>query len=597
MMKLFERVNKLLANMTIEEKIGQMTQVDHRAISPKEVTSWFLGSVLSGGGANPNPNNPQKWADMVLSYRKAALETRLGIPLIYGVDAVHGHSNVAEATIFPHNIGLGATRDPDLVKRIARATALETSATGVTWNFAPCVAVPQDIRWGRTYEGFSEDSEVVADLGAAYIYGLQNDGELGSPGSVLACPKHFVGDGATTWGTTQEYAWITNNEQAITDQYKIDQGDVQISEDQLRKIHLTPYIAAINAGARSIMISFSSWNGVKMHAHRRLLTDVLKGELGFDGFLVSDWQAIDQLSPDYYQCVVSSINAGLDMIMVPFQYQRFITTLKQAVENGDISTARINDAVRRILKAKFELGLFERKFEDEPNLDTLGCDEHRQLAREAVRNSIVILKNDNKTLPIAKDIDRIMVAGPAADNIGLQCGGWTIEWQGDAGDITTGTSLLQAIRQTVSIATKIHHDDAGNFPDEIHADVGVVCLHEQPYAEGIGDRADLSLTDEEIDLIKRVRSRCQRVVVIIFSGRPLIITQQLSLADTWVAAWLPGTEGQGITDVLFGDYPPAGRLPYSWPRSISQIQQNDLQKGSGDQNPLFPIGYGLDFSR
>lgn len=590
----FERVEKLLANMTLEEKVGQMTQVDQRAIEPSDITRWFLGSVLSGGGANPQPNNPHNWADMVVAFQKAALETRLQIPVIYGVDAVHGHSNVIGATIFPHNISLGATRDPELVERIARATALETCATGVYWNFAPCVAVPQDIRWGRTYEGFSEDPELVAKLGAAYLTGLQNNQAFGSPGTILACPKHFVADGGTSWGTTPEYPWITDNEQMVIWNYQIDQGDAQISEEKLRKLHLKPYAAAVNAGALSIMVSFSSWNGAKMHAHRRLLTDVLKGELGFRGFLVSDWMAIDQLSPDYYQCVVASINAGLDMIMVPFKYQRFITTLLQAVENGDVSLARIDDAVHRILTVKAELGLFERKYEDEPGLDIMGSDEHRLLAREAVRKSLVVLKNDHNTLPINKDVNQIIIAGAAADSIGLQCGGWTIEWQGGTENITPGTSLLQAMRQTVSSQTRIRYDQTGTFSDEDYAEVGIVCLSEQPYAEGLGDRADLTLSEEEISLIERVRSRCQRLVVLIFSGRPLIITHQLSLADTWVAAWLPGTEGQGLTDVLFGDYRPTGKLPFTWPRALAQLPLNVEPNRTGDHAPLFPYGYGLD---
>lgn len=593
-MNKLERVGNLLANMTLEEKVGQMTQVDQRAIEPSDITRWFLGSVLSGGGANPQPNNPHNWADMVVAFQKAALETRLQIPVIYGVDAVHGHSNVIGATIFPHNISLGATRDSELVERIARATALETCATGVYWNFAPCVAVPQDIRWGRTYEGFSEDPELVAKLGAAYLSGLQNNHDFGSTGTILACPKHFVADGGTSWGTTPEYPWITDNEQMVIWNYQIDQGDAQISEEKLRKLHLKPYAAAVNAGALSIMVSFSSWNGAKMHAHRRLLTDVLKGELGFRGFLVSDWMAIDQLSPDYYQCVVASINAGLDMIMVPFKYQRFITTLLEAVENGDVSLARIDDAVYRILTVKAELGLFERKYEDEPGLDIMGSNEHRLLAREAVRKSLVVLKNDHNTLPISKDVDQIIIAGAAADSIGLQCGGWTIEWQGGIGNITPGTSLLQAVRQTVSPQTRIRYDQTGNFSDEDYAEVGIVCLSEQPYAEGLGDRADLTLSEEEISLIERVRSRCQRLVVLIFSGRPLIITHQLSLADTWVAAWLPGTEGQGLTDVLFGDYRPTGKLPFSWPRSLAQLPLNVEPNRTGDHAPLFPYGYGLD---
>ena len=588
------RVKALLESMTLAEKIGQMTQVDMRGIKPTDVTRWFIGSVLSGGGSSPTPNNPQNWAQMVSSYQEAAHQSRLGIPLIYGVDAVHGHNNVVGATIFPHNIGLGATRDPGLVKHIGRATAMEMSATGVFWDFAPCVAVAQDIRWGRTFEGFSENTEVVSELGVAYLRGLQ--GALGSPGTVLACPKHFVADGGTTWGTTRQSDGLTDNWQAADERYEIDQGDAQLDETTLRQVHLAPYVSSIQAGARSIMVSFSSWNGLKMHAHRTLLTDVLKGELGFNGFLVSDWQAIDQLAADYYECVVLSINAGLDMIMVPHEYQRFINTLKQAVQAGDVSNQRINDAVRRILTVKSELGLFERIGEDETRPEILGHDEHRRLAREAVRKSLVLLKNDDGALPIAKDTSDIVVAGAAANNIGLQCGGWTIEWLGGTGDITPGTTLLQAIRRTVSAGTTIHYDEAGRFSDDLKAEVGVVCLHELPYAEGVGDRADLSLNEGEISLIKRVRTRCRRLVVIIFSGRPLIITDQIPLAEAWVAAWLPGTEGQGIADVLFGDYPSVGKLPFTWPRSMSQIPlQSKGQPSVTSERALFQFDHGLTF--
>jgi beta-glucosidase len=588
-------VDALLENMTLAEKIGQMTQVDKRAVEPQEVTRWFIGSVISGGGSNPEPNNPQGWADMVCSYYEAALETRLGIPLIYGVDAVHGHSNVVGATIFPHNIGLGAARDADLVQRIGRATALEMSATGAYWNFAPCVAVPQDVRWGRTYEGYSEYTPLVTELGEAYLTGLRGS-DLASSGSVLACPKHFVGDGGTTWGSTPRYDWLDNYWQAVDERYKIDQGDAPIDEDTLYKTHLTPYLKAIDAGARSIMVSFSSWNGAKMHAHHRLLTEVLKGQFGFNGFLVSDWQAINQLSANYHESVVSSINAGLDMIMVPFEYERFITTLTEAVQLGDVPLERIDDAVRRILATKFELGLFERKTNDEPRIDVVGSTEHRQLAREAVRKSLVLLKNERNTLPIAKDTSQIIVAGAAGNNIGLQCGGWTIEWLGGDGPITEGTTLVQAMRHTVSSGTSIHYQETGDFPDNIVADVGIVCLHEPPYAEGVGDRADLRLSKEEIDLLGRVRARCHRLAVIIFSGRPLIITEQLPLADAWVAAWLPGTEGQGIADILFGDYRPTGKLPYTWYASMKQFQMNKNELSSvKDEGSLFPFDYGLTF--
>lgn len=584
------RADMLIAHMSLAEKIGQMTQVEQRAITPDEATRYRIGSILSGGGGNPSPNTPQTWAEMVHGFQAAALRTPLAIPLIYGADAVHGHSNVVGATIFPHNIGLGATRDAGLMERIGRATAVETSATGVLWNFAPCVAVPQDLRWGRTYEGFSQQTELVAELGAAYVRGLQ--GKLGAPGSVLACPKHFVADGGTTWGTSQQYAWLAGESQAADPHYQIDQGDARMDEATLRQIHLSPYTAAIQAGARSIMVSFSSWNGVKLHAHHYLLTQVLKGEFGFSGFLVSDWHAIDQLSADPYQCVVRSINAGLDMIMVPFEYRRFITLLTQAVEAGDVPPTRIDDAVRRILTVKFELGLFERRIELEPGPEMLGHAEHRRLAREAVRKSLVLLKNDGNTLPFSKHVAHVVLAGQAADDIGLQCGGWTIEWQGSAGDITPGASLLQAVRQAVSTGTRLHFSASGEFPAELHAEIGIVCLHERPYAEGVGDQADLSLAEVDRQLIQRVRAHCDRLTVILFSGRPLIITSHLPLADAWVAAWLPGTEGQGMADVLFGDYPFAGTLPYTWPRDAGQLSSHLDQRSNVDGSPLFPFGFG-----
>lgn len=587
------RVEDLLARMSLAEKIGQMTQVDKRAVNPSDVTDYFLGSVLSGGGANPTPNNPQQWADMVHELQMAALKTRLGIPLLYGVDGVHGHSNVVGAIIFPHNIGLGAAGDAELVERIGRATALELCATGVHWNFAPCVAVPQDIRWGRTYEGFSEDTRLVTELGSAYLTGLQGGNEFGTPGTTLACPKHFVADGGTIWGTTPIHDWLENNWQAADQRYKIDQGDARLDEATLFNVHLAPYLSAIEAGARSIMVSFSSWNGVKLHGHRYLMTEILKEQCGFPGFLVSDWQAIDQLSADYYSSVVTAINAGLDMIMVPMNYERFIATMRQAVTNGDISMERIDDAVDRILTVKFELGLFQRTAENEPPVEIVGTDKHRQLAREAVRKSLVLLKNENRTLPVAKDTPNIIVAGAAADNIGLQCGGWTIEWLGGTGEITKGTTLLQAIRQTVTAETNIHFQESGHFSTSLMAEVGIVCLHEPPYAEGVGDRADLSLSGDEIQLIESVRIHCRNLVVILFSGRPLIITDQLPLADAWVAAWLPGTEGQGIADVLFGDYSATGKLPYTWPQSADQLPLNINRMSNSNLEPLFPIGFGL----
>jgi beta-glucosidase len=574
--------------MTLEEKIGQMTQVEKNSIAPEEVTAYFIGSILSGGGGSPPNNTAQGWAEMTDGFQRQALKTRLGIPLIYGVDAVHGHGNLRGATIFPHNIGLGATRDADLVERIGRATAEEMLATGIPWNFAPTVAVPQDIRWGRTYEGYSEKTEVVSALGTAYIRGLQ-----GASPRIVATAKHFIGDGGTTWGTS------TTN--ILAHLYQLDQGDMRVNEATVRALFLPPYRAAIDAGVQSIMVSFNSWDGAKMHAHPYALTDVLKGELGFTGFLISDWQAIDQIPGDYYSDVVSSINAGLDMIMVPYDYKTFFSTLKQAVEKGDVPLARVDDAVRRILRVKFTSGLFEHPFSDPTLLAAVGSDAHRQLAREAVRQSLVLLKNDHRALPLSKDTPLLFVAGQAADDIGLQSGGWTIEWQGKAGAITPGTTLLEAIRQTVSADTRVEYNRLGEFDNFTDAqgnpqmaEVGLVVIGEAPYAEGVGDVDDLSLPAGSAELIGRVRERSKTLIVILISGRPLIVTEELPLMDALVAAWLPGTEGQGVADVLFGDYEFTGQLPYTWPRWNSQLPFDfERLPTKGCDAPLFSFGYGL----
>jgi len=576
-----ERAAQLLAEMTLEEKIGQMTQVEKGSISADAVTRYFIGSVLSGGGGSPSKNTAAAWADMVDNFQEAALKTRLAIPIIYGVDAVHGHANLKGAVVFPHNIGLGAAGDPDLVRRIGEVTAAEMAATNIRWNFAPVVAVVQDIRWGRTYESYSENTALVTELGTAYLEGLQGK-SLSDFTSVLATPKHYIGDGGTTWGTS------------TTSGYKIDQGDMQVSEETLRNLFLPPYEAAIAAGAQSIMVSFSSWNGTKMHAQEYLLTDVLKKELDFKGFVISDWQGIDQIDPNYYTAVVTAINAGVDMNMVPYAYQLFIETVKKAVNNGDISMERIDDAVSRILTVKFAMGLFEKPYSDPDLFDLVGSEEHRQLAREAVARSLVLLKNDDQVLPLAKDIPLIFLAGEGADDIGLQCGGWTIQWQGGGGAITPGTTIKDAFE---SVATgQVQFNRFGKYDNILDkdgnpaiADVGVVVIAERPYAEGVGDDEDLTLNQSDIDLIARVKERSEKVVVIILSGRPLVITEALDLADAWVAAWLPGTEGQGVADVVFGDLPFSGKTPFTWPASMDQ-----LPLGISNSEPLFPFGFGLE---
>ena len=568
--------------MTLTEKIGQMTQAEQRSINGPDVRQFFIGSVLSGGSGYPRYNTPRGWVEMVEEFQEYALETRLGIPIIYGVDALHGHNTLKGAVIFPHNVGLGATRDPDLVERVARTTAEEMTPTGIYWNFSPVVAVPQDIRWGRTYEGYGEDTELVSTLAAAYVRGLQGV-DMSTPTSALATPKHFVGDGGTEWDS----ATCT----MLGKRCMLDQGVTQVDEATLRAIHLPPYEAAIDAGARAIMVSFSSWGGKKMHAHKHLLTDVLKEELNVEGFLVSEWKGIDQIEGDYYSDVVTSINAGIDMVMVPEDYQSFIHNLTRAVERGDVSMDRIDDAVRRILTVKFELGLFERPLADPDLLPTIGSRAHRELAREAVRKSLVLPKNEGALLPLDKDLPLVFVAEAGADDIGMQCGGWTIEWQGKSGAIIPGTTILEAIRQTVSGDTDVVYAKHGVFDGEATAEVGIAVVGEPPYAEAVGDRADLSLSKEDIDVIRRLQARSQSLVVILISGRPIIVTEHLGDWDVLIAAWLPGTEGQGVADLLFGDFPFTGKLSYTWPRSMEQVPLSAI---AGGVEPLFPFGYGLE---
>jgi beta-glucosidase len=592
------RVEDLLKRMSLDEKIGQMTQVEKNSIKPGDITKYYIGSILSGGGGSPSENTPQAWYDMVAGFQNEALETRLQIPIIYGVDAVHGHGNLLNATIFPHNIGLGAANDPELMEKIGRATAEEMLATGIPWNFAPVVAVVQDVRWGRTYEGYGEETKLVTSLGTSYIRGLQSltEEDYPAPGQsifVLATPKHFIGDGATIWGSSR------------TEDYELDQGNMQMREELVRKLFLPPYQSAVKAGAMNVMASFSSWKGTKMHAQQYLLTKVLKDELGFAGFIVSDWQAMDQIVPDdYYASIVTSVNAGVDMNMVPNDYTTFIQTLKDAVNNGDIPESRVDEAVRRILRVKFALGLFEHPMPDTKYQQTVRSREHLELARQAVRESLVLLKNENDFLPLSKDTPVIFVAGEGANDIGLQSGGWTLEWLGKVGNDNEGTTIFSGVKAAVGPNTRVEFNreaDFSEFKDSLGnplaADVGIVVIAEQPYSEGVGDRADISLSSEEIHLITEMGKQSKTMVVVLISGRPRVITDQLPLADAWVAAWLPGTEGGGIADVLFGDYPFTGKLSYSWPRSNEQlpINVNNSADKTGCEAPLFPFGYGLAY--
>jgi beta-glucosidase len=570
------RVIDLMARMTLEEKLGQMTLVEINSIPFDDIAAESIGGILSGGGGYPQGNNTTEgWADRVTAIQDIALNTRLGIPVIYGVDAVHGHSNLYGATIFPHNIGLGATRNADLVQEICRVTALETVATGIYWNYSPVLAVAQDVRWGRTYEAYAQDTELVSELATACMIGLQGE-DLSLPTTMLATPKHYVGDGGAVWGTS------------TTNDYQIDQGVTDIDEETLRAIHLPPYIDAIENGAQSIMISYTSWGGIKMHGQQYLITDVLRNELGYEGFIVSDWQGIDQITDDYYDSVVAAINAGIDLNMVPYDYIGFIETMKQAISNGDIPMSRIDDAVRRILIAKFEMGLFEDPYPVEELQPTIGSGEHRAVARQAVQESQVLLKNEGSLLPLSPDAGTILVAGEAADDVGIQSGGWTIEWQGGVGDITIGTTILEGVQGAVADSATVEYAADGDFGD-LSADVGIVVVGERPYAEGIGDDPDLQLSETDLAAIENLQAHVDQVVVVLVSGRPLMITDHIDNWDAVVAAWLPGTEGQGVADTLFGYAPFTGQLSFSWPASVDQTPMTP----ANEEGALFEYGFGL----
>ncbi|HEY3862076.1 MAG TPA: glycoside hydrolase family 3 N-terminal domain-containing protein [Verrucomicrobiae bacterium] len=566
----------LLSRMTLDEKIGQMTQADCEALKDHgDVAKYFLGSVLSGGGHSPVENNAQGWLKSCEQFRSWASKTRLKIPILYGIDAVHGHNNVDGAVIFPHNIGLGATRNPALVQKAARVVAAEVAGTGIQWDFAPCVAVARDERWGRTYESFGESPELVSALGAAEIRGLQG-ARLSDAGSVLACAKHFLADGGTDGG--------------------MDQGNTLCDEATLRKVFLPPYAEAVRDGVGSIMVSYSSWNGQKMHGNKKLLTGVLKEELGFKGFLVSDWAAIDQLSPDFKSDIATSINAGLDMVMIPNgpgkpnNYAEFIGDLKNLVAEGKVPMSRIDDAVRRVLRIKFQMGLFNQAGPELALAAAIGSPEHREVARDCVRQSLVLLKNSDHVLPLRKNLKHLHIMGQAADDIGRQCGGWTISWQGQGGnDIHGGTTILEAVRHTVASSATVTYSATDLSPDR--ADAIVVVVGEMPYAEGKGDRHDLTLSRDDLALVAKARESGAPVVTLVISGRPLVLDSAQPMSDAIVAAWLPGTEGQGVADVLFGDYKPTGKLPRAWPLDNGQLSTS----AQADAKPLYPFGYGLTY--
>jgi beta-glucosidase len=566
-----------LSKLTLREKAGQMVQVANSYIANKnDIATYGIGSVLSGGGGGPNGagGTATQWADMVDDYQSYALKSRLGIPLIYGVDAVHGHNNVQGAVLFPHHIGMGATRDAALVQQVEDVTRQEVLGTGIHWTFAPCVCVPRDDRWGRTYEGYGEDPSVVAPLAQAAIRGFQ--GTSPDTNSVLATAKHYIADGGTTYGTGDSG-------------YLIDQGDARISETELRSIHLPPYQDAVSAGVGSVMVSYSSWNGVKDHGNAYLINSVLKGELGFKGFVVSDWGGVKQLpGATYADKVRTAVNAGIDMIMVPDDYVGTINAIVDQVNAGNISQARVDDAVTRILNAKFSLDLFNHPFTDRTYTAQVGSATHRAVARQAVRESLVLLKNTG-VLPLSKNgTYKIVVGGKSVDNLGYQLGGWSISWQGGSGTTTTGTTFWQALQQATA-GTNITLQNVGTrTKGQYSGDVGIWVGGETPYAEGKGDSSTLAFGSDNSSQLSDICSHVKTCIAILYSGRPVVIKDQLPKANAFVAGWLPGTEAEGITDVLFGGGF-TGKLPVSWPNAVTD---EPINSGDG-KTPLFPLGYGI----
>ncbi|MDX2541860.1 glycoside hydrolase family 3 protein [Streptomyces sp. WI04-05B] len=581
-----QRVADLLSRMSLAEKAGQMTQAERGAVAatPGDIASYDLGSLLSGGGSTPTPNTPAAWAKMIDGFQLRAQATRFQIPLIYGVDAVHGHNNLVGATILPHNIGIGAARDPQLAYGAGKVTAAEVRATGIPWDFAPCLCVARDERWGRTYESFGEDPALVESM-ETVIQGLQgpaNGKELKRNDRVLATAKHFVGDGGTTYGSS------------TTGSYTIDQGVTQVTRKQLEAIHLAPYQDAVDRGVGTVMPSYSSLDiagdgqgPVKMHARADMINGVLKGRMGFDGFVISDWQAIDQIPGDHASDVRTSVNAGLDMIMVPYAYQDFRTTLVAEVNAGRISGKRIDDAVSRILTQKFELGLFEKPYADTSGAADIGSAEHRSVARQLAAKSQVLLKNEHGLLPLGKS-QKVYVAGSNADDIGNQTGGWTVTWQGSSGNITQGTTILEGMRMA---GGDITYSKDASAPTAGY-DVGVVVVGETPYAEGVGDVGngnDLELSDTDKAAVDKVCA-AMRCAVLVVAGRPQLIGDRLGDIDALVASWLPGSEGEGIADVLYGRRSFTGQLPLTWPKSEAQLPIN---VGDTTYDPQFPYGWGL----
>ncbi len=591
------RVQTLLKTLTVEEKVGQIVQGDLGSVTPDDVRKYRLGSVLAGGNSDPGGkynSGGAEWLALADQFYEASMDTSGGgkaIPVLLGIDAVHGHNNVLGATLFPHNIALGATNDPALIKRIAQATAAELRSTGFEWTFAPTVTVPRDDRWGRTYEGYSENPELVSRYASAVVEGLQ--GQVGQSGfldatHVLASSKHFIGDGGTFEGK--------------------DKGDTRVSEAELRDIHGAGHIAALRAGTQTVMASFSGWNGQKMHGNQSLLTGVLKQRLGFDGFVVGDWNGHGEVAGCTNDSCAAAINAGLDMFMAPDTWRAVYTNTVAQVKSGEIPMARLDDAVTRILRVKMRLGLFEAGAPSKRALggqfERLGSAEHRALAREAVRESLVLLKNERQLLPLDPHT-KVLVAGDGADDVGKQAGGWTLSWQGTGNkpsDFPGATSIWTGIRAATAAAggkAELAVDGAWRSKP----DVAIVVFGENHYAEFIGDVPNLAFQpgkERDLALLRKLKAQGIPVVAVFLSGRPLWMNREINAADAFVAAWLPGSEGAGVADVLFKQadgkvaHDFLGRLSFSWPANANQ---GPLNIGQPDYQPQFAFGYGLSYAK
>ncbi len=590
-----QAISELMNKMTLEQKIAQMIQPEIRDITVEDMRKYGFGSYLNGGGAFPNDNKyatPADWIALAEAMYQASMDASIdgvAIPTMWGTDAVHGHNNVIGATIFPHNIGLGAANNPALIEQIAEATAREVMATGIDWVFAPTVAVVRDDRWGRTYESYSENPDIVRDYAAAIVRGLQGaaDQDFLSERRVISTVKHFVGDGGTTGG--------------------VDQGNTEVSEEELFRIHAQGYVGGLEAGAQTVMASFNSWNGSKIHGDRYLLTEVLKDTMGFDGFVVGDWNGHGQIPGCTNDNCAQAANAGLDVYMVPTAaWKPLYYNLIEQVKTGVIPEARIDDAVRRILRVKKRAGLFDKPSPAQRPLagrtELIGAPEHRAVARDAVRQSLVLLKNNEQLLPL-KPQQRILVTGPGADNIGQQSGGWTISWQGTGNtneDFPGGTSIYGGIaRQVTAAGGQVELSSDGSFTEK--PDVAIVVFGEEPYAEGNGDLDNLEYqrgNKTDLALLQQLKAQGIPVVSLFISGRPMWVNPELNASDAFVAVWLPGSEGEGVADVILRNaagevqYDFHGKLSFSWPATP---QQSTVNIGDADYQPLLPYGFGLRY--